>query len=109
MSQPDPFITRRRLLQALAAASVAAALPMYAQAQSPPPLSVEDPTAKALGYVEDSSQADAARFPAHKAGQDCIGCNFYQGQGKAARGPCSLFPGKSVAGKGWCSAFVAKG
>ena len=106
MSQPDSFTQRRRFLQAVSAATVAAALPLSAGAEELPALSADDPTAKALGYVEDGAKADAARFPAHKAGQDCLGCNFYQG--KAARGPCSLFPGKSVAGKGWCSAFVAR-
>lgn len=107
MSQPDPFIPRRRFLQTVSAAALAAALPLQARADDLPALSLDDPTAKALGYAEDGAQVDAARFPAHKAGQDCLGCNFYQG--KAARGPCSLFPGKSVAGKGWCSAFVARG
>lgn len=104
MSQPDSFTQRRRFLQAISAATVAAALP--AAAEDIPALSIDDPTARALGYVEDGANVDAARFPAHRPGQDCLGCNFYQG--KAARGPCSLFPGKSVAGKGWCSAFVAR-
>lgn len=106
MSQPDSFIQRRRFLQAATAATLAAALPLQASAEDLPALSLDDPTAKALGYAEDAGNVDAARFPAHKAGQDCLGCNFYQG--KAARGACSLFPGKSVAGKGWCSAFVAR-
>lgn len=107
MSQPEHVISRRRFLQWVAiGSSVAAILPHVAQAEELPPLGAGDPTASALAYTEDAASVDAARFPQHKAGDICQGCNFYQG--KAARGACSLFPGKSVAGKGWCSAFVAK-
>lgn len=107
MSQPEHVISRRRFLHLIAiGGGVAAILPSVVQADELPPLGSIDPTASALAYTEDAASVDAARFPQHKAGDICLGCNFYQG--KAARGACSLFPGKSVAGKGWCSAFVAK-
>jgi High potential iron-sulfur protein len=106
MSQPESALSRRRFLQlALAGAGAAVLLPCAVQAQLPP-LPADDPTGKALAYTEDAGSVDAARFPNFKAGQNCLGCNFYKGQ--AERGACTLFPGKSVAGKGWCSAFAAR-
>ena len=62
------------------------------------PLMVDDPTAKALAYVEASATD----------GQLCNNCNFWQG-GDAERGGCPLFPGKSVVAKGWCKSWVKKG
>ena len=107
MSEFQSRQSRRRFLQLLAAATATATLsPLAAQAQDLPPLSSSDPTANALAYTEDAATVDAARFPQHKPGDTCLGCNFYQGKG--IRGACSLFPGKSVAGKGWCSAFAAR-
>ena len=63
-----------------------------------PPVMGDDPSAKALAYVEAST----------KDGQTCDNCNFWQG-GDAERGGCPLFPGKSVVAKGWCKSWVKKG
>ncbi|HJU40477.1 MAG TPA: high-potential iron-sulfur protein [Tahibacter sp.] len=98
--------TRREFLAAVAGVAAIAALPLAARADDLPALSESDPTGSALGYKEDASKVDAAKFPTHKPTQTCAGCSFYQGTGP--RGACTLFPGKSVAGKGWCSAFAAK-
>jgi hypothetical protein len=62
-----------------------------------PKLTLDDPSAKALGYVNESAVAD----------QHCINCNFWQGGG-AEWGGCPLFPGKSVAAKGWCKSWLKK-
>ena len=76
--------------------------------QSPPHLSESDPTAKALGYVEDASKVDKAKFPAYKAGAHCATCNFFQGKASDAYAPCQIFPGKAVAAKGWCASHSPK-
>src|SRR4030081_3247430 len=53
-----------------------------------------DPTAKALGYVEDASKVDKTKFPSYKAGAHCATCNFFQGKPSDAYGPCLILPGK---------------
>lgn len=97
---------RREFLATVVGVVAIAALPRMVRADDLPPLAESDPTGSALGYKEDASKVDAAKFPAHKPAQICAGCSFYQGTGP--RGACTLFPGKSVAGKGWCSAFAPK-
>ncbi len=108
MSNEKEIESRRRFLKIAAGTTVAAALvgglPRFARAADLPPVSESDPTAKALGYVEDASKtANAAR----KAGANCSSCQFYSG-GAAGRGPCQLFPGKSVNAKGWCISHAPK-
>lgn len=100
--------SRRRFLK-LAAGTTAAAvlvggLPRFARAADLPALTDADPTAKALGYVEDASKTTNAK---RKAGDDCTNCMFYSG-GPSGRGPCQLFPGKSVNAKGWCVSHSPK-
>lgn len=102
MSNEKEIESRRRFLKIAAGTTVAAALvgglPGFARAADLPPVSESDPTAKALGYVEDAAKSTN---PARKAGADCSNCQFYSG-GPTGRGPCQLFPGKSVNAKGWC-------
>jgi hypothetical protein len=78
-------------------------------AEGPPHLTETDPTAKALGYVEDAGKVDKTKFPSYKAGAHCSTCNFFQGKPADAYGPCQIFPGKAVAGKGWCASHSPKG
>lgn len=92
---------------AIGAAALAGVLPRRARAEDLPHLSPTDPTAQTLGYVEDATKADKAKFPTYAAGNACNNCNFFQG-GTAAWGPCPLFPGKAVNAKGWCSAYAKK-
>ena len=73
-----------------------------------PHLTESDPTAKALGYVEDAGKVDKTKFPAYKAGARCATCNFFQGKPGDEYGPCQIFPGKAVAGKGWCASHSPK-
>ena len=70
-------------------------------------LSEDDPSAKALGYVEDATTVDAAKYPRYEAGQACSNCALYAG-GDAAEGACSIFPGKAVKATGWCSVYAPK-
>jgi len=106
--------SRRRFL-ALAGVTGAAVLagirPQVSLAQggaASPHLSADDPTAKALGYVEDASKVDKTKFPAFKPGAHCANCNFFQGKAADAYAPCQIFPGKSVSGAGWCASHSPK-
>jgi hypothetical protein len=67
-----------------------------------------DPTAQALGYKEDASKVDKAKYAKYAAGQDCGNCQFFQGKPADAYAPCPMFSNKQVASKGWCSAYVKK-
>ena len=73
-----------------------------------PALSPADPTAKALGYVDDTSQVDAKANPTHKPDQKCSTCAQFQGKAGDARGGCNIFAGKSVAADGWCKVWAKK-
>jgi hypothetical protein len=103
--------SRRRFIAgagtAISAAAFAGMLPRNARADDLPHLSPTDATAQTLGYVEDATKADKAKFPTYAAGDSCASCNFFQG-GTAPWGPCQLFPGKAVNAKGWCSAHAKK-
>jgi len=48
---------------AIGAAALASALPQLAHADDLPHLTTADPTAQALGYSEDASKVDAAKYP----------------------------------------------
>ncbi len=71
-------------------------------------VSESDPTAQALGYKEDATKVDKAKYPKYAAGQDCGNCSFYQGKATDAYAGCPMFAGKQVASKGWCSAYNKK-
>jgi hypothetical protein len=73
-----------------------------------PMVDEKDATAVALGYVADATKADGTKYKSYAAGQNCIGCQLYQGQAGSTSGPCTLFAGKQVAAQGWCSAFAKK-
>ena len=108
MSGQKEIESRRRFLKLAAGTAAAAALisglPSVARADDLPHVSEADPTAKALGYVED---ATATKDPKHKPGDTCANCQFYSGAA-TGYGPCQLFPGKAVNAKGWCISHTAK-
>lgn len=96
---------RRIFFMQLAATGAAiAAFDAHAQAKVDP----KDAQAQSLGYVEDTTKADAKKFPNHTNAQMCGGCQLYQGKASDAAGPCGVFAGKLVASKGWCSAWTKK-
>jgi hypothetical protein len=99
-------LTNRRVFMMTLAAgsSVLAATAARAQAK----LDEKDAQAMALGYVADTTKADAKKFPKHSNDQKCTNCQLFQGKPTDAAGGCPLFPGKQVAGSGWCSAWVKK-
>jgi High potential iron-sulfur protein len=100
-------ISNRRvfLMQVAACGTALAAAPAHAQAK----LDEKDAQAVALGYVADTTKADAKKFPKHTKDQKCNNCALYQGKAADAWGGCPLFGTKQVAGAGWCSAWAKKG
>jgi hypothetical protein len=73
-----------------------------------PPLDASDPTAKALGFVTDSTKVDAAANPTHKPTQKCGTCAQYQGKASDATAGCNIFAGHSVPAGGWCKVWAQK-
>jgi len=100
-----PLPSRRKFL--FQAAVAAAALPIAmrlipdARAAGLTKLPLDNPQAKALGYVDDAS---TSKLPSYKPGSTCSNCQFFT----AATGACALFAGFSVSSKGWCSAWAKK-
>lgn len=99
--------SRRRFIKiTVVGASIAliAGVAGVAQAGDLSHVGSSDPTAQALGYVED---ATASKNPLYKAGSNCANCQLYSGP-PSGYGPCQLFPGKAVNSKGWCSGYTPK-
>lgn len=82
--------------------------PAAMNSASLPLLQPSEPTAVALGYVAQASQADAAKYKNYAPGQACSNCSLYGAQGGAPQGPCPIFAGKQVLATAWCSAYVKK-
>lgn len=70
-------------------------------------VSKDDPTAKALGYVEKASNADAKKFPTYKEGNHCANCNLYIPI-DAEKGACTIFQNKWVPQNAWCASWIEK-
>lgn len=73
-----------------------------------PPLDTSDPTAKALGFITDTTKVDAAANPTHKPTQMCGNCAQFQGKPGDATGGCNIFVGHSVPKGGWCKTWAQK-
>jgi len=103
MTTPVP--SRRRFLVHAVIATAALPLAMRligeAHAGALTRLPMDNPQAKALGYVEDAGTAKSATY---KPGSACANCQFFT----ASTGACSLFAGFAVSPKGWCSAWAKK-
>jgi hypothetical protein len=104
-------MSRRAVVQTLAfgAATFAGLAPHRLRgAESAPKLDIHDPTAIALGYVENASQVDAKKYPQFVPGSNCENCLQLQGKAGNDYRPCELFPGRLVAVSGWCSKWTAE-
>lgn len=87
----------RRNFMKISGATVGLALvPVCNVAAADVPLSLDDPQAKALGYVAQSTVA----------GSNCANCAQAKGDVKALG--CNLFPGKQVSATGWCKVWSKK-
>ena len=73
-----------------------------------PKLSLDDPTAQALGYKHDAANIDAQKYPQRGPDQICANCTLYRGTNGKEWGGCQLFQGKLVNANGWCSGYVPK-
>jgi hypothetical protein len=108
----QPKISRRTLVKTgLLAGAAIPGLGMIrnsALAAGLPPLDPADPTAKALGFVTDTTKVDAAPNPTHKPTQKCGVCAQFQGKPGDASGGCNIFAGKSVPEGGWCKVWAQK-
>lgn len=89
------------------AAPPAAAAPPGATAGLPL-LDEKDPAAGALGYINDATKVDKAKYANYASGQNCGNCALYLGAAGSAQGGCPLYPGKNVAAVAWCSAYAKK-
>ena len=108
---PSKFSRRRFIRNAAVAFPVGiVVLEGTVHAQDVPHVTLDDPTAKALGYVEDVKNIDKANpvNARYEEGQTCANCIQLQGEAGAAWRPCNLFPGKLVAAGGWCSVWAKK-
>jgi len=106
----DQKMPRRTVLKgALAGLAAIPVVGIVTRADAAPvTLDVNDPQAKGLGYVVDTSKVDDKTNPMHKPDQKCANCAQYQGKATDASAPCTIFAGKLVAGAGWCKVWVKK-
>ena len=102
--------SRRRFLQLALTGAAALSLGKSGFATAGVPhLAVDDPTAKALSYVENAAKIDPAKDAAFKKDSTCASCSLFQAaQTEGGYAPCAAFPGKAVSAKGWCRAYAAK-
>lgn len=97
----------RRTFLVQVAACGSALTAMQASAQ-PARLDEKDPQAVSLGYVHDTTKADAKKFPKHTNDQKCVNCALFQGKQGDSWAGCPLFGAKQVSAVGWCSAWAKK-
>ena len=103
-------LSRRSLLKWTGFFSLSAPIALYlgssrfVRAADSPKLEENDPTAVALKYVHNATQAKDRK----NSDAVCDICQHYTGGAGAEWGPCAIFPGKQVNAKGWCSVWVKK-
>lgn len=75
-------------------------------------VSLDDPTAQALGYKHDAANVDFEKYPnraaADAANHYCRNCTLFQGGEGDDWAPCTLFQGRLVNANGWCSGYTPK-
>lgn len=102
-------LSRRTVVKGLVVVSAAPVLLVRRSAAAEPAkLSVTDPAAVALGYVETASQVDTKKYPSYVKGSTCENCLQLQGKSGDAFRPCALFKDKVVSVDGWCSGWTAE-
>ena len=89
MSSSNTSSTSRRIFIAQMVAGGTAVVAIGARAQAAPMVDEKDAQASALGYVADTTKADAKKFPKHANDQKCSNCQLYTGKAGDKSGPCS--------------------
>ncbi len=101
--------SRRAFLKTIGLAAAAAVMAPVVKfrsvfAEEAKMVDLNDPLAKALGYVAD---AKTSKDRKDKKAQ-CSNCQFYQGDAKSKHGKCQLIPSGDVAVTGWCRSYSQK-
>jgi hypothetical protein len=109
----DKKLPRRDLLKGALAGLASIAVVSEVAAQAKPAaggklvmIDVNDPQAKALGYVLDTKKVDAKANPMHKVEQHCGNCVQWKGKVTDPTAPCLIFAGKGVVNEGWCKVWA---
>lgn len=100
------MIKSRRVFAIYSASIIGTCLSGNLKAQAM--LSEADPQAMALGYRENASYVDNAKYPKFTSDQGCYNCALYLGSQGSSNGGCPLFSGRNVSASGWCSAYARK-
>jgi hypothetical protein len=108
MDIKNAFGDRRRFLNLCVSTIAVTLATRESGAAELPHVAPADPTAQALGYVEDATTVDAKKFPQHQPTQTCMNCQQFTKQAASGYGPCLIFAGKAVSDRGWCAAYVPK-
>lgn len=100
-------VSRRKFVKSGGAAAAVIAMGLSGRSHSSelPRVDENGAMAKALNYVHDARNVDAALRPSDRY---CYNCVLYAGSEKDEWAGCSIFPGKAVAGAGWCNAWAPK-
>ncbi len=96
MSERKIDSSRREFVKTMALLPAASLLAFSGRAMAAM-LSVDDPLAKSLGYIEATENPD----------QTCANCALYNAEDDS-KGGCTIFPGRSVTANGWCKSWAAK-
>jgi hypothetical protein len=99
--------TRRNFLKGMAASTLIPLVSVTTPSQAATKVPMDDPTAKALKYVEDATTATRAdKMGVAGSDQLCSNCRFYAAETEPGWAPCALFQNRLVAGPGWCAGWV---
>ena len=107
----DQKLPRRALLKgAFAALASIPVIAAVSRVEAAPAAKVDpnDPQAKSLRYIADTTKVDEKTNPNHKPDQKCANCAQYQGKATDAVAGCTIFAGKQVEGTGWCMVWAKK-
>jgi hypothetical protein len=93
----EVFMKRRDFIKLSGVGAGLALIPVcnLAVADDPARLTAEDPQANALGYVEQSTDANS----------HCSNCMQAKGELAEEWVGCNIFPGKEVKATGWCKVW----
>ncbi len=101
-------LNRRQLLRAALIAPVALAGCATTGDTGEQRLRAEDPVARSLLYVPDTTKvpADNPLAARHEPTQRCANCIHVRGKAGETWRPCPTFPARLVNANGWCSVWA---